>query len=273
MAIKLFDAVTAVGVSRPVKINRQVEQHTVYAEFQSLAATKISAVTIKVQGSMFGTRPVAIPPAGVSGISMNDDVATGIISDPVIAIGSTAEEISHAAFNYRIADVNYSIAADASVATTFTAAHVIAASKWGVVNLYINAAGTILTRVPGSSQTGTQSYASAAAAHTAGDALTMPVGGVCYIGRILINTDGTTWTANTDDLTDGSDLTTATFISETSSFIDIATHTFSAAELTAQKALFHIVDKNVKYARLYLSTLTGTGEVNAWHTVGGIVGN
>jgi hypothetical protein len=101
----------------------------------------------------------------------------------------------------------------------------------------------------------------------------MPVPDVCYIGRILINSDGTTWTANTDDLTDASDLTTATFISETSSFIDLATHTFTSAEITAQKALFHVVDKNVKYVRTYLSTLTGTGEVSNWYTVGGIVGD
>lgn len=273
MAIKLFDAATAVGVSRIVKINRQVEQHTVYAEFKSLAATKISALIIKLQGSLLGERRYAVGGAE-SGISMNDDVLTGVISDPGIVIGSTPERVANVAFDYQINGVSYSKGAVAA-GSVFTAAHVVAAGtgNWGVVNIYINAAGLIITRVPGSSQTGSQSYASAALAHAAADALNMPIPDVCYIGRILINADSSTWTANTDNLTNGSELTTATFISETSAFIDLATHTFSANEITAQKALFHVVDKNIKCARLYLSTLTGTGEVSAVYMVGGIVGN
>lgn len=252
MATNLMSAVTAVGVSNSLKPPTGKIQHTVYVNFKSLAATKITAVVMKFQGSM-----------------TNAGAITGVISDPVIAIGSTAERVANGAFNYRIENVNYSKGAVAA-GSTFTAAHVIAASSWGAINLYVNIAGTIISRVPGSSQTGIQTYASAALAHAAADAIIYPDPyGACYIGRILINSDGTTWTANTDDMTNASDLTTATFISDTPSFTDVQTHTFSAAEITAQKAKFHITDITEKYIRLYLSTLTGTGEVNAYYQSGG----
>jgi hypothetical protein len=247
MAHKLLTDISAVGVGRAWKINRSVDQHTVYAEFESLAATKITAVTIKLQGSLTGT-----------------DEGTGVISDPAIAIGSTAERVANGAFDFQISNTSYSKGAVAA-GSVFTAAHVISASSWGAINIYINSSGTIVTKVPSA----TQSYASAAAAHTAADAVSL-TSDLAYIGRVLINSDGTTWTANADDLTDGSDLTTATFISATSTFLDLATHTFSADEITAQKAMFHVADKNVEYIRAYLSTLTGTGEVNAWYSNGQI---
>lgn len=270
MTTKLLNRVTAVGVSKAIQVPRQVAQHSVYTEFRSLAATKISAVTLKLQGSLVGPREYA--PGGIeSGISMNDDVLTGVITDPGIVIGSTPERVANVAFDYQINGISYSKGAVAA-GSVFSAAHMVAAGtgKWGVVNIYINAAGLIITRVPGSSQTGSQSYASAALAHVAGDALNMPVPDVCYIGRILINADSSTWTANTDDLTNGSEVTTATFLSETTSFFDLATHVFSAPEIINQKAMWHRIEKNVEYVRHYLSTLTGTGKLSSYHYTGGV---
>lgn len=247
MGLKILNAVTAKGVGPAIKIPVDVVEHTYYTYFESLAATKISALTVNLQGSLTG-----------------EDKDTGVISDPAIAIGSTAERVANGAFDYQIDNVSYSKAA-VSAGSVFTVAHTIAASKFGIINLYINAAGTIITKVPGADQTAAQSYATAAAAHTAADAIPL-TSDVCYIGRILINNNGALWTANTDDLTDASDVTTATFISATSSFKNLSENAFDAAEITDQKSMIHVVNKPVKYVRAYVSALTGTGEISCIYT-------
>jgi hypothetical protein len=98
-----------------------------------------------------------------------------------------------------------------ATALTFTAAHVITAAKFGVILIQINAAGTISTKVPGSPQAYND-------APTALAALPAPDAGCVALGHIAIANNAGDWTANTDDLTDGSDLTTAAFVdaSETS---------------------------------------------------------
>jgi hypothetical protein len=235
--IRMLDGATAVGVSKVVKIPYGTIDNTVEAWFESLAATKITAVTIKLQGGM-------------------KDVQTDVIDNPVLAIGTTPERVANGAFNFVIDDVSYTKGAVAA-GSVFTAAHVVSATKYGCINVYINAAGTIITKVP----LATQAYASAALAHTAADAIPLNRK-LCYLGRILINADAGDWTANTDDMTDASDLTTATFLSATPQFYDLTTHAFSADEITLQRAMFHQTDKTVRYIRIYLSALTGTGEVN-----------
>ncbi len=257
MAFHLLDGATAIGVSRAVRVGKNVVDHTNEAEFASLAATKISALTVKLQGA---SRQKKFTPTG--GAPVPESV-TGVITNPTLAVGSTAERVANALFYYRIADANYSKAANAA-GSVFSDAHVVSATKFGVVLVYINAAGTVITKVP----LATQAYASAAAAHTAASAFDVinRTSDLCYLGRILINADAGAWTANTDDLTDGSDLTTATFISETSSFYDLATKTFSSDEITVQRAMWHATNKNVKYARHFISALTGTGEVDTYYT-------
>ena len=250
MAHKLLDGATAVGASRSIKIGEYINEHRVDVHFKSLAATKISALTIKLQGS-----------------ATNDGATTGVVSTPTLAIGSTPERFANAAFIFRLNNTNYSKGAVAA-GSVFTAAHVIgdgASALWGAINIYINAAGTMVTQVPLTPQI----YASAALAHAAADAI-VTTSDLCYIGRILIQSDTTTWTANTDDMTNGSELTTATFISDTSTFTDIQTYTFDATDITRQKATFHVTDMGGQFVRLYLSTLTGTGTVDAYYTpIGG----
>ncbi len=250
MAHKLLSAATAVGASGSLKVGQDINEHRVDVHFRSLAATKISAVIIKLQGS----------PSGV-------DAIAGVISTPTLAIGSTPERVANAAFVYRINNTNYSKGAVAAGAV-FTANHVIgdgASALWGCINIYINSAGTIVTQVPLTPQI----YTTAALAHVAAETIDT-TSDLCYLGRILINSDATTWTANTDDMTNASDLTTATFISETSTFTDILTYTFDATDITRQKATFHVTDMGAQYIRLYLSTLTGTGEVDGYYTpIGG----
>lgn len=92
----------------------------------------------------------------------------------------------------------------AATGLTFSAAHVVTASKFGVILVQVNAAGTISTKVPASPQ----AYDTAAAALAA---LPEPDAGKVALGYIAIAAKAATWTANTDDLTNGSDLTTATF--------------------------------------------------------------
>lgn len=93
----------------------------------------------------------------------------------------------------------------AQTAVLFTAAHTVTASLFGVVLVQVNAAGTISTKVPSA----TQAYASAAAAFAA---LPAPDAGNVALGYIAIANNAGDWVANTDDLTNGSDLTTATFV-------------------------------------------------------------
>jgi Na+/H+ antiporter NhaB len=94
----------------------------------------------------------------------------------------------------------------ATTALTFTAAHVVTASKFAVILVQITPAGVISTKVPAS----TQAYNSAALALAA---LPAPDAGNVAMGYIAIAAKAATWTANTDDLTNGSDLTTAAFTS------------------------------------------------------------
>jgi len=42
-----------------------------------------------------------------------------------------------------------------------------------------------------------------------------------------------------------------------STWVSLASHVMSAAELTATKGMFHIFDKTVRYVRTNLTTLTG----------------
>ncbi len=248
MAHKIMDAQTAVGVSGVIRTSALGIDalHTMTTRFRSLAATKISACVIKLQGSY-----------------TKADAETGVIDNPTLAVGSTTDRVANAAFNYRIANVNYTQAAEAA-GEEFTVAHTIAASKYGIILMYVNAAGTISSLVPGASQTDAQSYDTAALAHAAGDTI-LTVPGTLLIGRILILNDAGLWTANTDDMTNASDVVTATFLSEISSFVTLVTNTFSADELIAQISTAHAVNKGHRFIRHYLSTLTGEGEVDSRH--------
>ena len=257
MAFKLLDAATAIGAGRSIKPALGVQIHNVDIVITSLAATKISALTVNLQGS-----------------ETNEDAATGVITTPTLAIGSTAERFSNVLFYYRIDNTNYNKAAVAA-GSTFTAAHVIgdgASALWGCIDIYINAAGTMVTKVPLTPQI----YTTAALAHAAADAakLTQYTSDLCYVGRILINSDTTTWTANTDDMTAASDLTTATFLSAIPSFYDLAIHALSAADITAQRSAFHVVSKSSHYIRAFISALTGTGQITVKYTpayTGGLI--
>jgi hypothetical protein len=92
-----------------------------------------------------------------------------------------------------------------ATAILFSAAHVVSASKFGVVLVQVDTAGVVTTKVP----LATQAYTTAALALAA---LPAPDAGNVALGYIAIAAGVGAWTANTSDLTNGSGLTTATFV-------------------------------------------------------------
>ena len=247
---KLLDGATAVGASKAIRLPGGSNRHTLNTSFVNTGVTAVTAVKINLQGAT----------------ANNDEVVaaskTEVFETTGLAIGSTAEQISWAAFGYRIDDTNYTVALDASEA--LPTAHTVAASKFGVINVYINSAGAISTKVPGTAgaQLTAQTYATALAAIAAAELVVAPVSTV-YIGRILILNDASLWTAGTDDLTDASDVVTADFFPASSLFINLVEHPFTGNELIDRRAVFHQSDKHVTYIRAWLETLTGTAAVTA----------
>jgi hypothetical protein len=121
-----------------------------------------------------------------------------------LAIDSAAEKFQTGAFVARVGATVFQRAA--ATALTFTAAHVVSADKFGAIRIQMAANGTISTKVVASPQ----AYDSA---YEALQNLPNPDAGNIAIGYILIEADNSTWTANTDDMTNGSDLVAATFVS------------------------------------------------------------
>lgn len=147
--------------------------------------------TLIAAGASGSFRPLASNPAR-------------LITKGTLAIDATAEKFkttSTAAFNI---NGGYYTKAGAT-AIVFSAAHVVSASKFGVILIQVNNAGTVSTKVPLTPQ----AYTTAALALAA---LPEPDAGNVALGYIAIAAKAATWTANTDDLTNGSDLTTATFV-------------------------------------------------------------
>jgi hypothetical protein len=100
----------------------------------------------------------------------------------------------------------------AATGIQFTAAHPVTASKFGIILIQVNDAGTIATKIPGATQTTTMAYDSAPLALAA---LPAADSGYIAIGYIAIANNAGAWTANTDDLTAASDVTSATFVDAT----------------------------------------------------------
>lgn len=90
-----------------------------------------------------------------------------------------------------------------------SAAHVVTASKFGIILIQINAAGTVSTVVPAATPTTAMAYNTAALAVAA---MPAPTAGNVPLGYIIIEADSGGWIGITDDMTNGSDLTTATFV-------------------------------------------------------------
>lgn len=145
----------------------------------------------------------------VSGFKVRPGTNEGVVrGNPTFAVSATAER-----FKTTVAITGYNgtvfVKKAATDNLTFTAAHVITAAKFGIILIELDDDGTVDTRVPAS----TQAYNSAALALAQLAALKTAslAAGSIPIGYIEIENNTGDWTANTDDLTDASDVTTAAF--------------------------------------------------------------
>lgn len=138
----------------------------------------------------------------VTGIVRIVAQSDAIVTLPVFAVDATPEKYDITAFIARVGGIFVEKAATA--AGLFTANHVITANKYGAILFQMTNAGVISTKVVATPQAYNDA-ASALAALPAADA------GKLAIGYLAIHNNAGDWVANTDDLTNGSDLTTAAF--------------------------------------------------------------
>ena len=242
---KLMAAQSAVGATDYIRVPKETRVITVRAQIRSRAATKISVVDLVWEGSH---------------VLSNGD--TGLISNPLLVVGTTAENVRNYPFAYRIAGVNYTKAAVAA-GTVLSAVHEIDDEKWGGFKVYIDATGAVTTKQPGATQVVAQAYATAALAQTAIDGV-VPEAGVAEMGRVLISMvahGGSGWTGKTDDMTNASDVTTATFTDALPQADYVDSYQFDPSDLSSQSATWNIENTGERYGRLWLRTLTGTGDV------------
>jgi hypothetical protein len=205
---------------------------------------------IEIQGSPDGS-------GSISGLSVPVD-GDGAVIPASLKVGSTPENVAFESFPYRINGINYNKAASAA-GVVFTAAHKIAVSKFGAIAVNINASGTINTQINSTLQTDTLSFDDAKTALENVQKIDFPPPpDYIRIGYILIANNGVLWTATTDDLVDGIDVTTATFYDTTSSYREIETYDFTADDALRMKGTFFLAPTRPnKYIRLFLKELTG----------------
>lgn len=135
--------------------------------------------------------------------------SNAVLSPAGLAIHSTPEQFKTTLrFVGRLNGETFGKAA--TTALTFTAAHVVTASKFGIVLVQITPAGVVSTKCPGATQTTAMAYNTAALALAALPAVDA---GNVAMGYIAIANNTGDWTGNTDDLTAASDVTSATFTS------------------------------------------------------------
>ncbi len=133
---------------------------------------------------------------------------SGVLQTAGLAIDATPEDFQTGLFTAMLAGVAFEKAA--ATGQSFTAAHVITATKWGIILIQCTAAGVVSTKVPAATPTTAMAYESEALALAA---LPSPDASNISLGYIIINAGVADWDANTDDMTDGSDCVTADFVS------------------------------------------------------------
>jgi hypothetical protein len=185
-------------------------------------------------------------------ISKPPTVANSIVVDGNLAIDAVPEKFKTSqVLAYFLNGVLRTKAA--TTALVFTAAHTITAAKFGCILIQIDAAGNISTKVVASPQAYDNAPA-ALAALPAADA------GKIAIGHIAIENNAGDWVANTDDLTNGSDLTTAAFVDATES---VPSTTPKAGELVSE--IDGDIDVAITHAAgaktLYLNLLMPDGKI------------
>lgn len=178
-------------------------------QFRAVVAQNAGAGAGYAVGDLFQLGASGVFAPYSQSVSVTATLADGVLVDGDLAISATAEKFkTTATAYYRISGVQYSKAATDNL--VFSAAHTIntagaAGTYWGAFLVQINAAGTVSTKVVSADQV-YATEALAIAALPAADA------GNVALGYITVNSsEATAWTANTDDLTDGSDCVEANF--------------------------------------------------------------
>lgn len=174
----------------------------------------IGTIVIEADGSTWtANTDDLVATSDLEALDVLPETQDRLLAGAGLAIDAVAEKFKVGGFTYVIDGVKYT--KTAATAIVFTAAHVCALDKFLAILVQINAAGTVSTKVPvvsGRSQTASQGYDSFALAVAA---LPSVDPDKVALGHIVIEADGTTWTANTDDMTAASDVDAATFVSIT----------------------------------------------------------
>jgi len=256
MSYKLLNNVTAVGASAPIRMANYVgvKDHTITGHLKPTGVTAVTGITVTLQGA-----------------TDNMDAYTGVITGPGLTTATTGGGNGYypaigTTFYYLINGTNYSAAA-ATAGQGFSASHVInstgSGDLFGCINIYIDVNGTIQTAVPAANQ----NYATAAAAVAAAEVLTatgpdgQPSGTYaspnwCLIGRLILESNGATWTANSSTIASA---TASQWVSKGSKFVDFLTHVMTPAELTACEFFDSIKGVYFPYVRMFLKAATGGG--------------
>lgn len=138
------------------------------------------------------------------GVDLRIVAATALIIPSLLAIDAVPEKFKLIT-NTVVFTVGGVVKTKApATAIAFTTTHTITANKYGAILVQINASGTVSTKVVSA----TQAYATSAAAVAA---LPLADTNQVALGYITIANNAGDWVATTDDLTDASDVTTATF--------------------------------------------------------------
>lgn len=236
------------GASKSIKIigrskqNIEEYQHIVNFSIKPTGMTRVTTAKIQIQGSPNNNEEGAIIPAGLK-------------------LGTIPERIANGLFYYQINGENKSLAENL-VGSVFSFQHKIAASKYGAINVYVDAAGTISTRIHDTDQAGTIAYddANNALKSALSDYFPHPANKI-KIGTLIIQNNGTLWTATFDSLTD--DITAVTFFDDVSDFISIEEYDLSndPDAIDRQKGGFYIVESKPDfYMRFFVYDISGDGE-------------
>lgn len=143
----------------------------------------------------------------------------------------------------------------------FSAAHVVTQNRWGAIAVQINASGTVSTKVPSSPQ-GYGTAAEAYAAIPAADANNVLIGAIVIQAKVSGN-----WTANTDDLTAGSDCQAITFY-QFATLFPAAVVTPTTAALNAVSGQY--VEATIKSTDAFFETVgSKTSTLICWQTTDG----
>jgi hypothetical protein len=238
-----------------------VEQTKLRIDWRAkLVGVTLLGIPTKIQ--IQGSDDDAGAPSGLA-VPVNGD---GAVIPAGLGEGSTPAngKVAWGAFPFRVNGVNLNKAADA-VGVAFTAVHKVAISKFGAIAININAAGTINTQINSAAQDDTLAHDSALETlQYVQNASFLPPTDYVRIGYILIANDASLWTANSDDLTDGSDVTTATFIDITSSYKEIAEYDVNVDDIARGRGTFFLSEKlKNKYFRFFYPTITGNVEITS----------